>query len=216
MNREDSMAYRHIIFDIDGTLTDTDEAVLSSLQDLVRNRLHRTCTLEELYFVKGIPGLRAFAELGVPEEDYEEAMREWETGMRARNDTIRVYEGTEALLERLKAAGMGLGIATSKTRDQYEKDFCRFDIARFFDVSNTCDETDDPKPGAGPLRAYMQATGARPEEMLYVGDSVYDAMTAQAAGVDFALATWGTSDMTIPAKYRPEKPLDLLACIGIG
>ena len=208
------MQYKHIVFDIDGTLTDTDHAVLSSLQDVIRARLHRTCTFEELQFVKGLPGWVAFERLGFPKEDHAQVMREWEDGMRARNDTISVYEGAQALLERLKAEGIGLGIATSKTRDQYEKDFCRFDIARFFDVSSTCDETDDPKPGAGPLRAYMQATGARPEEMLYIGDSIYDSMTARAAGVDFALAMWGTSDPGIPAKYKPESPLGLLACIA--
>ncbi|MGN0776198.1 MAG: HAD family hydrolase [Candidatus Ventricola sp.] len=208
------MRYRHIIFDIDGTLTDTDYAVLSSLQDVIRARLHKAYTFEELTFVKGIPGWVAFEQLGFPKEVHTQVMREWENGMRARNDTISVYEGAEELLAQLKEAGIGLGIATSKTRSQYEKDFCRFDIARFFDVSSTCDETDDPKPGAGPLRAYMHATGAKPEEMLYIGDSVYDSMTAQAAGVDFALAMWGTSDPTIPAKYRPEKLLDLLACIA--
>lgn len=208
------MKYKHIVFDSDGTLTDTDYAVLTALQDLIRARLHREYAIEELYFVKGIPGWVVFEQLGFPKEEHAQLMREWEDGMRARNDTITVYEGTEALLAQLKGAGVGLGIATSKTRDQYEKDFCRFDIARFFDVSSTCDETDDPKPGAGPLRAYMQATGARPEEMLYIGDSIYDSMTARAAGVDFALATWGANDPTIPAKYRPARPLDLLTCIA--
>ena len=208
------MKYRHIVFDIDGTLTDTDYAVLSSLQDVIRARLHKEYTFEELNFVKGIPGWVAFEQLGFPKEEHAQVMREWENGLRARNDTIHVYEGAEALLSQLRGAGVGLGIATSKTRDQYEKDFCRFDIARYFDVSCTCDETDDPKPGAGLLRFYMQATGARPEDMLYIGDSIYDAMTAQAAGVDFALAMWGTSDPTIPAKYKPDSLLALLTCIA--
>ena len=117
------------------------------------------------------------------------------------------------MLEALKSAGVGLGIATSKTRDQYNKDFCRFEIAKYFDFSITCEETDDPKPGAGPLIAYMRSTGAKPEEMLYIGDSVYDAMCAKAAGADFALATWGTSDMEIAAKYKPDSLMELLDMI---
>ena len=117
------------------------------------------------------------------------------------------------MLESLRAEGVGLGIATSKTRDQYNKDFCRFEIAKHFDFSITCEETDDPKPGAGPLVAYMRATGAKPEEMLYIGDAVYDAMSAKAAGVDFALATWGTSDMSIAAKYKPKTLMSLLEMI---
>ena len=155
----------------------------------------------------------AFKQLGIAEADYDAVMREWENGMRAMNDTISVYEGAKDMLEALKGAGVGLGIATSKTRDQYEKDFCRFEIAKYFDFSITCEETDDPKPGAGPLKAYMQATGAKPEEMLYIGDAVYDAMSAKAAGVDFALATWGTSDMGIAARYKPDSLRDLLKMI---
>jgi len=207
------MRYAHIVFDIDGTLTDTDYAVLTSLKNLLLRRQGKAYTLEELVFVKGIPGVKAFEQLGFEEKDYAAVMREWEDGMRAMNDTITVYEGAQEMLEALKAAGVGLGIATSKTRDQYNKDFCRFEIAKYFDFSITCEETDDPKPGAGPLKAYMKATGARPEEMLYIGDSVYDAMCAKAAGVDFALATWGTSDPAIGAKYHPKALPELLEMI---
>ncbi len=207
------MQYKHVVFDIDGTLTDTDYAVLTSLRNLLKRRQGKEYTLEELTFVKGIPGVKAFAQLGIEEKEYDAVMREWENGMRAMNDTITVYEGAEQMLESLRAEGVGLGIATSKTRDQYNKDFCRFEIAKHFDFSITCEETDDPKPGAGPLVAYMRATGAKPEEMLYIGDAVYDAMSAKAAGVDFALATWGTSDMSIAAKYKPKTLMSLLEMI---
>ena len=207
------MKYGHVVFDIDGTLTDTDYAVLTSLKNLLKRRQGKEYALDELTFVKGIPGVKAFEQLGIAQEDYDDVMREWESGMRAMNDTITVYEGAQQMLESLKKAGVGLGIATSKTRDQYNKDFCRFEIADYFDFSITCEETDDPKPGAGPLVAYMKATGAKLEEMLYIGDSIYDAMCAKAAGVDFALATWGTSDPEMEAEYRPESLLDLLAKI---
>ncbi|MBR5301674.1 MAG: HAD family hydrolase [Clostridia bacterium] len=207
------MQYKHIVFDIDGTLTDTDYAVLTSLKNLLKRRQGKEYALEELTFVKGIPGVVAFAQLGIEEKDYDTVMREWEEGMRAMNDTITVYPGAQQMLEALQNAGVGLGIATSKTRDQYNKDFCRFEIAKYFEFSITCEETDDPKPGAGPLLAYMHATGAKPEEMLYIGDSVYDAMCAKAAGVDFALATWGTSDMNIAAKWRPQTLMALLEMI---
>lgn len=204
------MQYTHVVFDIDGTLTDTDYAVLTSLQRLLRARTGETYTFEALQFVKGIPGVEAFRRLGFAPQAYPQLMREWEDGMRALGGTITVFDGAAELLDRLSAAGVRLGIATSKTRDQYEKDFMCYGIARHFPVSITCEDTDAPKPQAGPLTEYMRRTGARPQEMLYVGDSVYDSMTAAAAGVDFALALWGTSDPAIPAKLRPARPADLL------
>jgi len=207
------MKYKHIVFDIDGTLTDTDYAVLTSLKNLLKRRQGKDYALEELTFDKGIPGVAAFKRLGIDEKDHDDVMREWENGMRAMNDTITVYEGAKEMLEALEHEGVGLGIATSKTRDQYNKDICRFEIAKHFEFSITCEETDDPKPGAGPLMAYMAATGAKPAEMLYIGDSIYDAMCAKAAGVDFALATWGASDMDIEAKYMPGTLMELLEMI---
>ena len=60
----------------------------------------------------------------------------------------------------------------------------------------------------------MELTGAKREEMLYIGDSEYDSGTAHNAGVDFALATWGAMNQAVPAQYRPEKLMDVLALIG--
>jgi len=206
------MKYRHIVFDIDGTITDTEHAALSALQQVIEKHQGRRMPLEELQFALGIPGTAAFRMIGFEEAHFAQYMGEWEDGMRAMNDEIKVFDGVEELVDALAAAGCYLGIATSKTRDQYVKDFERFDISARFAVSVTCEDTDDPKPGAGPLIEYMKRTGAKPHEMLYIGDAIYDAMTAKAAGVDFALAVWGATQ-EIEAKYRPEKPLELLEMI---
>jgi len=207
------MRYRHVVFDIDGTLTDTEYAALVSLRDVILAEQGRDCAMETLKFALGIPGVDAFRILGFKEVRWPMLMADWERGLRAHNDEIDVFPGGRELVRTLAQAGVKLGIATSKTRDQYEKDFERFDIAAYFPVSVTADDTTEHKPGAGPLLHYMKLTGAKPEEMLYIGDSIYDAGTAKAAGVDFALALWGAPDPAVEGKYRPQKPADLLEVI---
>lgn len=207
------MKYTHVIFDIDGTLTDTEMPALVSLADVIRAHKGEDVAPEDLKFALGIPGVEAFRRIGFEEEHFAEYMAEWERGLRAFNDQIDVFPGGRELIAALDAAGVKLGIATSKTRDQYDKDFARFDVAARFPVSITADDSQTHKPTAGPLLRYMELTGAKREEMLYVGDSIYDSQCAMNAGVDFALAVWGAPDKNTPAMYRPETPMDLLAMI---
>ena len=57
--------YKHIIFDIDGTLIDTEEAILQSLQDTVHEILHKDIEKSELRFALGIPGSMTLRTLGI-------------------------------------------------------------------------------------------------------------------------------------------------------
>ena len=208
------MKYTHVVFDIDGTLTDTEKYVLLSLCDVVCAHTGREETPDSLRFALGIPGNEAFRLIGFEEKDFAQYMAEWERELRKFNDQIDIFPGGRELVAALHEKGVKLGIATSKNRDQYDKDFGRFDTAAYFPVSVTADDSETHKPTAGPLLRYMELTGAKPEEMLYIGDTIYDSQCAMNAGVDFALAMWGATDKTIPATYRPETPMELAEMIG--
>ena len=205
-----SMKYTHIVFDIDGTLTDSEYAAIVSLQDMVRQWKGKEYAYEELKFALGITGADALGRLSFAPEEIGPAMSDWEVGLRRHNAEITVFEGADELLSALKEMGCSLGIVTSKTRDQFDKDFCRFDVAKYFGVSITADDSADHKPTAGPLLKYMELTGAKREEVLYIGDSEYDSGTAHNAGIDFALATWGAMNQATPAQYRPESLIGVL------
>ena len=59
---------------------------------------------------------------------------------------------------------------------------------------------------------FLERAGVRPSEALYVGDSVYDRDCARAAGVDFALAVWGSARPEMEnVTWRLNAPEDLLA-----
>ncbi len=61
---------------------------------------------------------------------------------------------------------------------------------------------------------YMELSGAGRRQLLYIGDSEYDSMCAEHAGVDFSLAVWGSSSQKIRADYYLKKPGDLLPILS--
>ena len=61
--------YKHLVFDIDGTLVDNEHAVLHTWQETLEELLGKRYELEELGFVLGIPGVTSMERLGITEPE---------------------------------------------------------------------------------------------------------------------------------------------------
>lgn len=205
------MKYTQIVFDIDGTLIDTEYAVLHSLQDTVLYLTGEKIPAEKLAFALGITGDDALKRLGI--KDISAASNLWDSRMRHYADTVTVFDGMEALLAALAQTSFETGIITSETKEELKRDFLPFGIGHYFHTIVCADDTDAHKPSPAPLLKYMERSGAAPGQILYIGDSEYDSRCARSAGADFALAVWGSHRRTIRADYYPEKPGDLLPII---
>lgn len=206
------MKYKQIVFDIDGTLIDTEYAVLHSLQDTLKTLCGENVPLEELTFALGITGADALKRFSI--ENTASALDLWNKNMRDYSDTVTVFNGISELLEILSESSYKMGIVTSKTREEYENEFIRFDIHKYFSTVVCADDTVEHKPMPDPLFEYMKMAGTDCSKMLYTGDSKYDGMCARRAGVDFALAVWGSHTKSVSADYYIKKPLDMVAAIS--
>lgn len=206
------MKYKHIVFDIDGTLIDTEYAVLKSFQETIQEITGKMMPMEELKFCLGITGEDSLRILQF--EDVPSAMSLWVEKLYEYKKDMHLFDGIMELLEALKKAGCKLGIVTSKERKQFDRDQVCLSIAHYFDFIVCSEDTEEHKPLPAPLLKYMELAGAdKEEEVLYIGDSKYDKACAEGAGVDFALAVWGCGGNKIEANYYPEKPTDLLSLL---
>lgn len=124
------MKYQQIVFDIDGTLIDTEYAVLHSLQETLRTLCGEEVSLEELTFALGITGADALKKF--PIEDIPSALDLWNKNMCKYRDMVTVFDGISELLEILSKEGCQMGIVTSKTREEYENEFVQFAIHKYF------------------------------------------------------------------------------------
>ncbi|MFE4710404.1 HAD family hydrolase [Paenibacillus sp. NPDC056722] len=201
--------YKTIIFDVDGTLIDTEIAVLGSLQAMLKFDYGRESNAEELLFVLGIPGSTSLPQLGI--HNIDEGMQRWNERMKDFYDSIKVFEGIPEVLETLKNESFVQGIVTSKTAEELRDDFIPFGLMDYLDHSVCADDTEKHKPHPDPLLEFLKRSGAEANSSLYIGDTLYDYECARDAGVDFGLALWGCKKHDhILAKYKFERPQDIL------
>lgn len=202
------MRYTHIVFDADGTLLDTEYAILLSLQETVKSFLGKDMAFEELEFCLGIPGDATLTKLQI--EEKEAAFRMWVDKLNEYYDHVKVFDGMKEVLAQLQQLGCTLGVVTSKNRFMYDKEFTEHGMIDYFRTSICEEDSAEHKPTPGPLLKYMEREGVSREKVIYIGDSKYDSMCAHGAGVDFALAVWGSHTKETPAQYYPETPKELL------
>lgn len=204
--------YKHIVFDVDGTLIDTESAIVYSLQETLLAVTGKKIPLVELTFALGITGEDALKRLEI--DDIPAAMDIWVKSLRKYTDTMVAFRGIKELLDRLSGQGYELGIITSRTREEFGEDLEHAGILDLFTTIVCADDTTEHKPTPAPLLKYIEWTGADKSQILYVGDSEYDSGCAGGAGVDFALAGWGSHNRDIKAKYCLDEPEGLLAVLG--
>ncbi|MCI5939040.1 MAG: SDR family NAD(P)-dependent oxidoreductase [Acholeplasmataceae bacterium] len=199
--------YKHIVFDIDGTLLDTEYAILHSLQDTLNLVTDRTYSIDELKFVLGITGEEALTQLKI--KDINKTLMIWHQKLNNYNDYIKVFDGIEKLLITLKKIGYKLGIVTSKEQNEYNNSFLKFDIHKYFNYVVTASETSRHKPFPDPLLKYMKKNNLNNTELVYIGDSIYDYQCSQNAKVSFIYAKWG-SNTNIYTKNIALTPNDVI------
>ena len=205
------MKYKHILFDIDGTLVDNEKAVLSTWQQTIKELFNRYIEKDKLNFVLGIPGVTIMEKLGA--ENPEEGFKIWQRHFQEHRNEITLFKGIKEVVCKLKEKNLCLGLITSRTREELNNDDALCQIYHLFDVAICVTDTINPKPSADPILAYLQRTGATSSDSLYVGDSAYDNLCATNAQVDFALATWGNNKKNIPCKYKLKEPSDILTIL---
>ncbi|TXK83725.1 HAD family hydrolase [Paenibacillus sp. N3.4] len=200
--------YKTIIFDVDGTLIDTEEAVLGSLQKMLKIDYGKEIDTDALSFVLGIPGSRSLPQLGI--ENVDKGNERWNYFMKDYVSSMKVFNGIPDLLVTIKQMNIVQGIVTSKTNVELMDDFVPFNLMDYLPYIVCADDTFNHKPHPEPLLKFLEISGADPETSIYIGDTIYDYECARDAGIDFGLALWGCKNHeSINAKYKFTSPQEI-------
>lgn len=204
---------KHIVFDIDGTLINTENAVLMALQDTILEVTNSKIELRDLRFALGIPGEVTLHKLGI--KDVHNTNLKWNDYVKKYSYTISIFDGIIFVLKELSEKGFKLGIITSKNKTEYQNDFMPFGLAQYFNTVICVEDAVLPKPSPDPMLKYIEVTGVNKDEILYIGDTIYDYQCAKSADVAFGLALWGCSSVKhIYATHFFATPRDIIYALN--
>lgn len=185
--------WKAVVFDVDGTLLDTSEGVLSSVRYTIEAYGLAPLSDQELRRFIGPPIQDSFArEYGLDGG----ILQELATTFRDRykgDDLFKAvpYDGIFQVLEKLKQCGIPIAVATYKREDYARRIMQHFGFDRYTDMIYGADHENRLKK-ADIIRKCLEHAGvAAPEQAVMVGDSDNDAAGAQKIGLKFLGVTYG-------------------------
>jgi pyrophosphatase PpaX len=181
-----------VLFDLDGTLIDSIELILSSMRYAFA-KLERTCPTDEEWTAGiGIPLFTMFNRYAVDDADQKALIAAYREHQIANHDRlVRCYDNVIDVVHQLRIEGHQTGVVTSKGAWLAMKGLAHVGLASAMDTVVGADSSIRHKPDPEPVRIALHRLGSDPEHALYVGDSVHDLMAGRAAGVRTAAALWG-------------------------
>ena len=205
--------YKVLLFDLDGTLCDTDEMIVQTMQAIYKEfKPVKERSREELYYFSG-PPIRDTLGNEFPDQDPDymyDVFKKVSKGFY--KDYVYPYKDEIEILTALKEKGYRLGVVTNKGLPLtiYSLEICH--IESLFDVIISADDVAIPKPDPTGINKALEKLGIKnKEEVLYIGDNDIDYVTASNAGVDTLLVTWGPRTINVldKAKYLAKSYNDI-------
>lgn len=192
------MKYNTVIFDFDYTLGDTTEGIISSILYALSKMNKPVPDREQMRKAIGMSLTKTYTFLTGDEN--KEAADFFALLFREKADKIMtasatVYPEAVSLLKELKKQHVKTGIVTTKYCYRIEGILSKCSITGYIDEIIGSDNVKIEKPNPEGLLAIVKllANDSFAPQVLYVGDSLIDAETAQNAGIDFAAVTTGTT-----------------------
>lgn len=187
--------YDYVIFDFDGTVVDTGEGILKSLQYSFREMGREVPELDDLKKFIGPPIYYSYTTYyGVSEEDVGEYIRKYRERYKVKGIyECELYDGMVELLDSLKAKGIKIGIASSKPQHLIYSVADYLKITEKFDaiIGVKIDDSNHSSKTQLVLDAMAEMGATDKSKVLMVGDRLYDIDGAAGAGVDSCGAIWG-------------------------
>jgi HAD superfamily hydrolase (TIGR01509 family) len=209
-----------VLFDVDGTLVDSNDAHADSWRAACASFGYERDTA----FFRPLIGMGADHILPLIDPSLNDAESPGKEIAAARGEafrsrhlaTVRPTRGARDLVDALHRAGWLCVIATSAQPNELEALLRIVDVEEMIAIRATSEDASNSKPAPDIVEAALRKAGIEPSDAFLLGDTRFDIDSATAAGVPtIALRSGGSSDADlVGAREIYDDPADLLASLG--
>ena len=209
------MGVEAVLLDIDGTLMDSNDAHASAWVDVGRE-FGYAISFDEVRWLIGMGGDKVLPRLTGLLDDSEEGKllleRRGEIFRKRYLPQLRAFPGTRELLERLRADGLRLVVATSASEEDLKALLRQGNIEDVMQAAANADDAEESKPSPDIINAALKKSKAHPDNVIMLGDTPYDVEAALLAGIPtVAVRCGGWTDAELGGAIAVyQDPQDLL------
>ena len=221
---------RYLLFDLDGTLTDSAEGILRCVQYALEQCGTPEPNAEKLRSFIGPPLLDSFQEFcGMPPARAAFAVEQYRKRFSTvgllenavyhsgTDEPIEFYDGIPELLEKLREHGYVLAVATSKPEVYTLRILEHFDLSRYFTVVAGCDIHRAGETKADMIRLALRRLGLpeqEPPQTVMIGDRKHDVLGARECRVPCIGVRYGYAEAGELEQYGADWVTDSVETLG--
>ncbi len=211
------MACKCLIFDWDGTLIDSAARIVACLRSAAAEMHLPDLSDDKLRYVIGLSLNAAvdflYADHEVDLETRQQYGQAYKDHFLYKNkDPVVLFDEVENMLRDWQQQGYLLAVATGKSRVGLQRDFNEFNLASYFDVTKTADETAS-KPDPLMLREILLELDLKADEAMMIGDTSFDISMGQAINMPTVGLAQGAHPKDTLAKSKPDVLLDSIGML---
>ncbi len=202
---------RLIIYDLDGVLVDSSDAICLSFNAALEDAGEAPCSDEKIRAMIGVPLDEMYRRVLPPERWglVEGCFKRYrEVFMEVSLDHVRILDGVEATLSHFEEEGFQQCLATNKSAPEAEKILAHLGIDGYFDLMVGYDDVSSPKPSPEMILLALDAMGVEPDEAVLVEDSPTGLAAGKGGGVFTVAVTTGFHDAGSLADSKPDYIID--------
>lgn len=206
-----------ILFDLDGTLIDTNELIITTYLHTLEKYYPGKYMREDVLPFMGPTLTEVFGKMNP--DQAEEMISEYRRFNLANHDLlVKEFVGVVETVDTLKKKGYKMGIVTTKRHDTVLKGLRLMKLDSYFNVIVAIDHVKKEKPDPEPVFKALEQLGSTPDEAIMIGDNFHDILAGKNAGTKTAGVAWSLKGRDYLAQFEPdyilENMADLLTILG--